>query len=234
MPQVGAVLVDFDGTACLQDVSEALLDAFGEPGWAELDDAVDRGDLSLREAAHLQAAMLSGTHEEMLRYALDRFEVDPTFPPFVGWAEEQGLVLAVVSDGFAFYLQPMLNAAGLGHLEVVTNEMDLSGPRPTLRHPHGHPVCKGCGTCKMLAAMRFRERNDRVAFVGEGQSDRYGALYSDLVFAKGHLVTLCERDGVPYRTWETFEDVRAALEEPGELPGPVSPAVCPGWTEAER
>ena len=33
MLAVKALLVNFDGTACLQDVSELLLDAFGEPGW---------------------------------------------------------------------------------------------------------------------------------------------------------------------------------------------------------
>ena len=41
MLAVKALLVDFDGTACLQDVSELLLDAFGEPGWERFDDAVD-------------------------------------------------------------------------------------------------------------------------------------------------------------------------------------------------
>ena len=42
-----ALLVDFDGTACLQDVSELLLVAFGEPGWERFDEAVDRGDIGL-------------------------------------------------------------------------------------------------------------------------------------------------------------------------------------------
>jgi hypothetical protein len=29
--QLGAIVVDFDGTACLVDVSEALLSRFGDP-----------------------------------------------------------------------------------------------------------------------------------------------------------------------------------------------------------
>ena len=69
----------------------------------------------------------------------------------------------------------------------------------------------------------------RVAFVGEGQSDRYGALYADVVFAKDALVPICEADGVPYRPWRTFDEVRVDLEELTELPGPVAPARCPGW-----
>ncbi len=226
---VKALLVDFDGTACLQDVSELLLDAFGEPGWERFDDAVDTGEMGLREAAVHQASMLRGGREEMLAFALDRAELAPTFAPFVAWARERDLPLVLASDGFAFYIEPMLERAGLGHLEVVTNELILDGGAPSLRHPNRHPECVGCGTCKMLAAQRLRERYGPVAFVGEGQSDRYGALYSDVVFAKDALVEICEQDGVPCLRWETFDDVRDALETAGDLPGPVGGARCPGW-----
>jgi 2,3-diketo-5-methylthio-1-phosphopentane phosphatase len=227
---VRALVVDFDGTACLQDVSEELLIAFGEPSWPELDDAVDRGEMGLREAAGHQAAMLSGAREEMLAYALEHAELDPTFPPFVAWAEANGLPLMLVSDGFAFYIQPILQAAGLGRVEVLTNELSFAGPRPELRHPNGHPGCIGCGTCKMLAVQRFQASHGPVAFVGEGQSDRYGALYADVVYAKLALVAICERDGVPYRPWSDFDDVRADLASLAGLPGPVAPVPCPGWT----
>ena len=229
MLAVKALLVDFDGTACLQDVSEMLLDAFGEPGWERFDDAVDRGEMGLREAGEHQVAMLRGSLEEMLAFALERAELAPTFAPFVAWAEERALPLELASDGFAFYIRPILERAGLGHLEVVTNELVQADGRWALRHPNGHRDCIGCGTCKMLAATRLRERHGPVAFVGEGQSDRYGALYSDVVFAKDALIEICEQDGVSYLRWETFDDVREELEEVDTLPGPVGPERCPGW-----
>ncbi|HET9724429.1 MAG TPA: HAD-IB family phosphatase [Actinomycetota bacterium] len=232
MSPVRALVVDFDGTACLQDVSEELLKAFGEPSWPQFDDAVDRGEMGLREAAGHQAAMLSGSLEEMLAYALAHAELDPTFPRFVAWAETRDLPLALVSDGFAFYIRPILEDAGLGHLEVVTNELAFDGGRPQLRHPNGHPECVGCGTCKMLAVQRFQASHGPVAFVGEGQSDRYGALYADVVFAKLSLVPICEADGVPFRPWEDFDDVIRVLETLERPPGPVAPVRCPGWTPA--
>jgi 2-hydroxy-3-keto-5-methylthiopentenyl-1-phosphate phosphatase len=225
---ISAVLVDFDGTACPHDVSAELLEVFAQPGWRDLDEAVDRGELGLRQAAERQAAMLHGTRDEMLTYALERFSLDPTFPGFVRWADGVGVPLAVVSDGFGFHVGPMLGKAGLGHLEVLTNELEVSSS-PKLHHPHAHPVCVGCGTCKMLAATGFRDRHGPVAFIGEGQSDRYGALYSDVVFAKKELVRICREDGVRFFAWDTFDDVRRTLEELEELPGPVSPEVCPGW-----
>jgi 2,3-diketo-5-methylthio-1-phosphopentane phosphatase len=232
MLAVKALLVDFDGTACMQDVSELLLDAFGEPGWERFDDAVDTGEMGLGEAAQHQVAMLRGSREEMLAFALERAELAPTFAPFVGWARERELPLVLASDGFAFYIRPILERAGLGRLQVVTNELLEADGQWALGRPNGHPQCIGCGTCKMLAARRLRERHGPVAFVGEGQSDRYGALYSDMVFAKDALVQICEQDGVPYRAWETFDDVRGALEAAEDLPDAVAPERCPGWRTA--
>ncbi len=232
MVPVGGILVDFDGTACMQDVSEVLLEEFGDPGWPRYDELVSDGVMGLREAAQHQVGMLRGSYEEMLAFALRTCDLDRTFPSFVGWSEAQGIDLTLVSDGFAFYIRPLLEAGGLGRLEVVTNEFATDGGHAHLRHPNAHPECVGCGTCKMLVALRARERHDAIAFVGEGQSDRYGALYSDLVFAKKDLVAICEADGVPFVPWESFDDVREALETMDEVPGALAPQRCPGWRTA--
>jgi 2-hydroxy-3-keto-5-methylthiopentenyl-1-phosphate phosphatase len=110
---VGSVLLDFDGTACPHDVSEALLETFGEPGWRDLEDAVERGEIGIRECIDRQARILRAPRDQMLAFALERFSVDPTLPPFVEWARGVGLSLRVVSDGFGCHVRPMLRAAGL-------------------------------------------------------------------------------------------------------------------------
>jgi len=222
---VGSVLLEFDGTACPHDVSEALLETFGEPGWRDLDDAVERGEIGIRACVDRQARMLRAPRDRMLAFALERFSVDPTLPPFVEWARRAGLPLRVVSDGFGFHVRPMMRAAGLGSIEVLTNELDDGA----LTHPGGHPTCVGCGTCKMLAAVDLRDRHGAVAFVGDGTSDRYGALYSNVVFAKGRLAQICRRDGVSFVPWRTFDDVRESLETISAVAEPVAPAACPGW-----
>jgi 2,3-diketo-5-methylthio-1-phosphopentane phosphatase len=232
MLPVSAVLVDFDGTACRHDVAEHLLIAFGDPAWPEYDAAVDRGEIGLREAIRAQDAMLRADRDTMLAYALQHCPLDPTFGPFVTWLADRDIPVVLVSDGFAFYIHPILEASGLGALEVVTNAQrwTANGRPDGLDFVSGHPRCVGCGTCKMQAVQRWQVARGPVAFIGEGQTDRYGALYADLVFAKDALPDYCRADGVPFVAWSDFDDVRRALESVTELPGPVAPIQCPGWT----
>lgn len=233
---VNAVLVDFDGTACAHDVAEHLLIEFGGDGWRTYDDAVERGEIGLRRAIVIQDVMLDADRETMLAFAQEHCHMDPTFAPFVHWLDGLGVQVALVSDGFGFYIEPLLAAAGIHGIDVITNEQSWGRDRRPagMRFVSGHDECVGCGTCKMRAVVQHRERYGPVAFIGDGQSDRYGALYADITFAKGGLIARCEQDGVRCVPWNSFDDVRHSLEAVQELPGPVAPLRCPGWTIPSR
>jgi 2-hydroxy-3-keto-5-methylthiopentenyl-1-phosphate phosphatase len=222
-----AVVIDFDGTICSEDVSEEILRAFAPPEWWDIDLEFQRGAIGSRECLSRQAALLQGSEREMLAFAL-KHRIEPSFAPFVEWAKAQGIEVAVASDGFGFYVEPMLKAAGVDGIALHINHMEVE--EGTFSFPSAHPVCVGCGVCKMLVVKGYRDRLGQVAFVGEGHTDRYGALYADLVFAKKHLVPICVSDGVRFMSWNTFDDVRAGIEATDQPPGPVSPEVCPGWT----
>lgn len=227
MLPVGSVLVDFDGTASRHDVAEHLLVEFGDPSWPEYDEAWERGELDSLRVITAQAAMLHAPLDTMLAFAFQHCAIDPTFPPFVRWLEEEGVPVTIVSDGFGFYVRPLLEAAGLANVRVITNTWSPNGDRRVV-FENGHAECVGCGTCKMNAVLEARSAGP-VAFVGEGSSDRYGALYADVVFAKDRLVEIATADGVPFLPWDSFDDVRRALETLGAVPGPTWGARCPGW-----
>jgi 2-hydroxy-3-keto-5-methylthiopentenyl-1-phosphate phosphatase len=227
---VRSLVIDFDGTICPQDVSEELLDAFAPGEWWDIDLEFQEGRIGARECLVRQAALLRTGRSELIDYAVTRFDLEPTFPPFVAWARRSGMDLAIASDGLGIYVEPMLKRAGVEGVAVLSNDASDSVGGVRLHFPAAHPLCVGCGVCKMNAVLAQRERAGPVGFVGEGHTDRYGALYSDVVFAKKWLQGICRDDGVPFFEWETFDDVRAVLERLDRLPGPVAPMLCPGWT----
>lgn len=230
---IRSVVIDFDGTICRNDVSEELFAAFATPEWKDIDLAFQQGRIGSRECLEAQAALLRAPREDLLAFAIERFPLLPSFEPFVRWARARGLELVVASDGLGFYIEPMLEAAGVHGLRVVANQTSFdagASQPPTLGFPNAHSICVGCGTCKMLVVRECGARGGPVAFVGEGHTDRFGALYADLTFATLDLVDICRADGVPFVPWETFDDVRRGLEAAADPPGPVAPERCPGWT----
>lgn len=209
-----------------------LLNRFGDPDWTAIGEAYARGDRTYRELLTEENAMLESTREEMLAFVMEHCPMDPTFAPFAGWLREREIPLTVVSDGSAFHIEPMLAAAGLTDIPVITNEF-VFGPDErfaALAFPNAHPECVGCGTCKMLAVTNAQAAAGRVAFIGDGVSDRFAALYADVVFAKRELPALCETAGVPYLPWTNFDDVRTSLESGELLAEAPAPILCPGWT----
>lgn len=222
MLPIRSVLVDFDGTACLHDVAEHLMERFGDPDWRDYDVAWERGEIDTRAGIGAQIAPFADRGEELIAYALEHCPMDPTFAGFVRWCRGEQVPVTIVSDGLGLYVEPLLAAAGVTGVDIVTN--DWAGG--AMAYPNGHHECTWCGTCKMLAVQRAP---GPVAFVGEGHSDRFGALYADVVFAKDALVDLCVADSVPFEPYADFEDVRRTLESMTATPGAVDPTRCPGW-----
>jgi len=226
---VDGLLVDFDGTACPQDVTGELCLRFARGDWERYDEAARDGEITLRQAIDRQTRMLRASREEMLAFCLASFTVDPDFVALTGWASHAEVAIGVVSDGFGFFIKPMLKAVGLTGLPVYANDIGHDRDGWRLEHPHGHARCRGCGTCKKAIVLRHRARFGSVAFVGDGESDRFAVYYADFAFAKRRLREICVRDRIAHSEWSTFGDVRARLAQ-GQAPPHYDPAVCPGWT----
>jgi 2-hydroxy-3-keto-5-methylthiopentenyl-1-phosphate phosphatase len=166
--------------------------------------------------------------------------------PFVRRAQASGVVVEVVSDGFGFFIGPALEALGVGELPVVTARTTFSGRRASIAFPNGHPSCFVCGTCKRNRVLTHQAAGRTVVFIGDGESDRYAAGYSDIVWAKRALVRICLEAGWAFRRWTEFVEIERWLEatldawreDPASLPGPVArPFFCgpelwgDGWVD---
>ena len=110
---------------------------------------------------------------------------DPGFVPFVRRAQAAGIPVEVVSDGFGFFIEPALEALGVPGAPGRHRADDVSGDdRASIEFPNGHPRASCAGPASADASWPTRPRAGAVVFIGDGESDRYAAGYSDVVFAK--------------------------------------------------
>ena len=208
-----SVLVDFDGTISRTDVTDTLLAAHAtDPDWRSRDDAYAAGHVGSRTLLAWDATIL-----EQDRARLDATaRSQPADPTFAGFARELlgfGAAVEVVSDGLGFYVEPFLDRLGVGDVPVATSRLDFSARPFRLDFPYGHPSCFVCGTCKRERVLAHRAAGRFVAFVGDGESDRWAAWYADLVFGKDRLAGVCRAEGWAYLEWADFADVGRALRD---------------------
>jgi len=222
-----AILVDYDGTIALTDVSDTVM-AEHVPGiWEDEVAAYDAGLMGSRRLMELEMSMIDVEPAALLATAASQPH-DPGFVPFVRHAQAAGIPVEIVSDGFGFFIEPALERLGVGELPVITARTTFEGRRAAITFPNGHPSCLVCGTCKRNRVLAHQTAGRAVVFIGDGESDRYAAGYSDVVWAKRALVRICIEAGWPYQRWTEFREIDAWLEgvvdawsaDPASLPGP--------------
>ena len=205
-----AILVDYDGTIALTDVTDQVM-ARHVPGvWEEAEALYDAGRMGSRRLMSWEMSLIEADPDALLATAAEQPH-DPGFVPFVRRAQAAAIPIEIVSDGFGYFIGPALERLGVPEVPVVTARTVFHGRQPTLEFPNGHPTCLVCGTCKRQRVLAHRAAGRQVAFIGDGESDRYAAGYSDIVFAKRSLERICLEAAWPFRRWTAFNEIDAWL-----------------------
>jgi len=184
------IYCDFDGTISTEDITDTLLDAFGMPGWQELEQRWVAGEIGSQDCMAGQIALLDASSADLHR-CLDSIHIDPYFAEFVRYARAQHVALNVVSDGLDYAINYLLQRHGISGLPVFANQLiPVSERRWSLNFPHYQQQClKASGTCKCaIAGHEKTVADDNVAgkslLIGDGRSDFCVSRQVDHVFAQ--------------------------------------------------
>jgi 2,3-diketo-5-methylthio-1-phosphopentane phosphatase len=213
------VFLDFDGTITIQDATDAILDAYADPDWIRIEDAWKAGRIGSRECLTGQMALVTATREEV-DALLDNVEIDAGFVRLLELCASFSVPVHIVSDGFDYCIQRILNrpslhlAAHLKGMRILSSHLwtDHDGWQVSFTFPR-HSCVHGCATCKPAAMEMLKEDGAPAIFIGDGLSDRYAAMAADLVFAKDKLADFCERRPIAYTPYDTLATIARRLEE---------------------
>jgi 2-hydroxy-3-keto-5-methylthiopentenyl-1-phosphate phosphatase len=163
-------------------------------------------------------ALVTATTGEM-DALLDDIQVDEGFSMLLGLCAAHCVPVHVVSDGFDYCIQRILERPSLNlgpylrTMRILSSHLEPEGTRWHARFPSFEPACPhGCATCKPAAMASLNRRGAPTVFAGDGLSDRYAAASADHVFAKGRLARHCAERAISYGVFDSLATVAAQLE----------------------
>lgn len=209
------VVLDFDGTITTEDASEAMLAAFADPSWIEIDRSYARGEIGVAELMNREYALIRVGQIELRDFVLGRIEVRAHFREFAEWAQAEGVELYLLSAGLDFYIEAVLEREEIGgyfrrayYLQTEFGPDGIHCRLPSLRRP-----LEPLGDYKRAVVEELRERGRRIAYAGDGDTDRRAAEAADLVFARRKLAAHFRHAGLPYVPFEDFREVLEGMRE---------------------
>lgn len=212
-------LVDFDHTISRRDVWDAIVKHCAPDDWRALIDRYLSGELSSRQCNRLLSALVT-RREEDIRPLVEEIGIDPTFHEFVRWLEEQQAEMVIVSDGYDYYIELLLEMEGLKHLPYFCNNLTWTDTGVDVHFPLTRDDCeRDMAHCKCIHAQQAEGK--RRVYIGDGISDVCVAQKCETIYAKRNLLDFCLENDIPHTPYKTFLDVIAA--EQSQNPG-VNPA----------
>lgn len=216
----GPVLVtDFDGTVCRRDYYHLVIEHLQPAGTPDFWGQYLAGQLSHFDALRLTYASGQGGDAALLGL-LDHMEPDPDLGTEVAALQATGWKIVIASAGCAWYIERLLEQAGVRGVEVHANPGTIEAGRLQMTRPIGapHPDANlGVSKVGVVEAARAAAAGAPVAFAGDSLADVTAGLRVEprFRFARAAMAEELNRLGEPFQPFERWADVARALRRPG-------------------
>jgi 2-hydroxy-3-keto-5-methylthiopentenyl-1-phosphate phosphatase len=208
------ICLDFDDTVVLDNTSRQLFERFAKPEWREREAAYKRGEISVEQFNAAALDLVDAGEDELRIFVEEVARPREGLLELTDWAHWHGWLAVVVSNGFQFYVDAVLDRLGLDRVARHAGRARfLYRWRVTYLSPRGVEIEEGF---KLSYAAAFRNAGDFVVYVGDGASDVEAARLAPVVFARDTLWERLKDEHQRIFPFETFHDVVAVLAREGE------------------
>lgn len=220
VPSPWAIVCDFDGTAIMGDIADALAEQYLGPTQFEVVNAeYQRGDITFRELLHKLFEPIAATPAEIRASAQQLAEFRPGFTRLVDFARAHAIPFTLASGGLDIYIHPALELLTPEQRSWMTlranhatHRADGTGLELSFPYADRAGSCGECGSCKRAVIEELKEAGYRVVAIGDGNADRCMAQAADVLYARARLREWCDREQHPYVPFETLDVVVDFLE----------------------
>lgn len=207
------LVTDFDGTLTRRDFFWLAVEAFSPAHLEQYWEAYQSKRITHFEALAGIFANIQATQEGM-ESLLTRAEPEPELADWLVKLNRAGWDVVVVSAGCSWYIERILARAGVS-LPVYANPGSFTpGGGLHMRLPTDSPYfCPNVGIDKAAVVREHQNKGRLVAFAGDGFPDAAAArLVGDMYrFARADLARTLTADGLPFRPFERWGEIAAAV-----------------------
>src|SRR3989304_4959146 len=187
--------MDFDCTISQVDVGEAIFKEFGDKEKVKkiIDDLLnDR--ISSRQSWLMLCDSVPLIYKEELDNFIDKISLAPTFERFKKYCDDEKIEIYVLSDGFDYYINRILEKNKIEGLKVYSNHLEILNSRMIPGFPYYDESSFSSANCKRNHIINHSSDDDFTVFIGDGNSDKDSIEYCDFIFAKDDLLRYCEKE----------------------------------------
>jgi len=201
---------DFDDTIVLENTARQVFERFAQPEWREREADYHAGKLTVEQFNVAALDLVEATEDELRSFAVEAARPRAGFLELLDWAHWNGWLAVVVSNGYDFYVDAVLDSLGVDRVaRHAARTRFLYRWKATYYSPRGIPLQD---RFKLSYAASFRDNGDFVAYLGDGASDVEAARLAPVVFARSTLLERLDGEHPRLYPFETFHDVISVLE----------------------
>ncbi|MEX2599381.1 MAG: MtnX-like HAD-IB family phosphatase [Dehalococcoidia bacterium] len=211
-PAPTLILCDFDDTAADRNVATLLLDRFRPADaihdWRHIRRQFHDGHISLAEYQERSFAPVSTPLHDQAAHVRKAARLRPGFRELAAYCAQHSIVIAIVSHGLDFYVQALLEGAGLTNVSYFAVRTGLENGSMTFHYDFARRECDWWpGNCKCSVLRQYTDAGYYTIYAGDGSSDICPAQRADFVFARDTLLRFCQERGIPHQQLDDFHVV---------------------------
>ena len=210
---------DFDGTITKEDTLNKFLRIYAFDLWLEVEQKWLDGKIGSKQCIEEQMQLFPPMNQKTIDEFGDSIEIDETFPDFLKYLESENIDFTIVSDGFDFFIERILNKNNIKNVRVFSNKLEFENGKFKTYFPYSYDACKRkSGVCKCNVLNLNRIVTKPVMYAGDGMSDFCVSDKVDVLFAKGSLLEYCKNtkinrgNGFDLVGFKTFEEIKNYIE----------------------
>jgi len=208
-----AFISDFDGTLTEKDFYKILAETYFKEKLFPIFKSWKNGEIKNREYLSYVFNNVKRNETELNEDILN-ISFDPYAKIFIEKVKAAGGDFIVVSGGASYYIDKIFERQNINGIDIYSNKgifknngiyFDLDEKSEFYSDRYGID--------KLIVVKKLKDNYKKIIYAGDSTPDLEPALISDLVFAKGKLVKLLEKESKEYISFENFSEVWVKLKK---------------------